>query len=241
MDSEYTKEGDIHYFKEITCKNGDVYICLRKNKQIKKIIKPALEEQTGWEIYDSDDETKEIKVQLPKTGLPIKIVILRNIKTGENIRCFGTTNMSIKKNDILQKYRYRWLVENGIKDLVKSYYIDDIFGQDPEKIEFDFYCVMVARLAYEYFLKELDGGYFHNVDGNKYTLHRMRNLLFEKRNCTIEQDSSGDLILTILDGSDSSELDQKVSRMLYSLKERGLNKVLWWNNRSILLHTKNQY
>lgn len=72
MDSEYTKEGDIHYFKEITCKNGDVYICLRKNKQIKKIIKPALEEQTGWENYDSDDEAKEIEVQLPKTGIPLK-------------------------------------------------------------------------------------------------------------------------------------------------------------------------
>jgi hypothetical protein len=30
--------------------------------------------------------------------------------------------------------------------------LDEIFGHDPEKVEFEFYCVMVARLAYEYFL-----------------------------------------------------------------------------------------
>jgi hypothetical protein len=31
--------------------------------------------------------------------------------------------------------------------------LDEIFELDPEKVEFEFYCVIVARLAYEYFLK----------------------------------------------------------------------------------------
>ena len=29
--------------------------------------------------------------------------------------------------------------------------------------------------------------------------------------------------------------------MLLSLKEKEKNKVLWWNNRSVLLYAKNQY
>jgi len=63
-----------------------------------------------------------------------------------------------------------------------SYYLDEIFGLDPEKVEFEFYCVMVARLAYEYFLKELGDKYYNSVNGNKITLQKMRNILFEKRN-----------------------------------------------------------
>ena len=69
MDSEYTKESDIHYFKEVKCTNGDVYICLKKNKQIKKLIQPALDEAEGWEVHNSEDEKKAITVTLPKTGL----------------------------------------------------------------------------------------------------------------------------------------------------------------------------
>ena len=72
-------------------------------------------------------------------------------------------------------------------------------NREPGCATVEFYCVMVARLAYEYFLKELAGKYYNKVDGNKYTLQKMRNILFEKRNCTIEQDHSGNLILTLLD------------------------------------------
>ena len=103
-----------------------------------------------------------------------------------------------------------------------SYYIDEVYGKDPEKIEFEFYCVMVARMAYEYFLNS------------------MRNLLFEKRNCTIQQNSEGDIVITILD-TEMTGLNHSVSKMLSSLKEKGKNKVLWWNNRSIILHTASQY
>lgn len=121
-----------------------------------------------------------------------------------------------------------------------SYSIDEVYGKDPEKIEFEFYCVMVARMAYEYFLKELGGRYLHKEDGNKYTLNSMRNLLFEKMNCTIQQNSEGDIVITILD-TEMTELIHSVSKMLSSLKEKGKNKVLWWNNRSIILHNASQY
>ena len=242
IDSEYTKEKDFHYYKKVTFKNGDIFICLRKNKQIIKLIQPALDDNQGWQRYNQEDEFKAIKVNLPKTGLAMKIVILRDRdKKEKNIRCFGTTNVQLAAKDILRKYRFRWIIENGIKDLVASYFIDEVFGLDPAKVEFEFYCVMVARLAYEYFLKELAGKYYNKVDGNKYTLQKMRNILFEKRNCTIEQDHSGNLMLTLLDWQHKGTTEDHVAKMLLSLSQKGKNKVLWWNNRGIFLRAKNQY
>ena len=201
MDSEYTKEASLYYFKHVRCPNGDVYLCLKKNKQIKKLIEPAMTNEDEWKKKDKDDEFKEINVILPKSRLPLKIVILRDLATRKKIRCFGTTNTSLSPEDLLEKYRYRWIIENGLKDLVYSYFLDEIYGIDPEKIEFEFYCIMVARLAYEYFLKELGGEHYRHEDGNKTTLYTMRNLLFEKRNCTLEQSSKGNLILTLFDSN----------------------------------------
>ena len=240
MDSEYTKEASLQYFKQNRCPNGDVFLCLKKNKQIKKLIGPALESQQGWEKHDEQDEVKVIDVILPKTKLPLRIVILRDLETGKDIRCFGSTNNNLTSTDMLQKYRYRWLVENGLKDLVYSYFLDEMYGHDPEKIEFEFYCAMVARLTYEYFLKELGGEHYHHQDGNKTTLQKMRNLLFEKRNFTLEQDSNDNLVLTILD-TNGNDLEQRTATMLAERMVQGKNKVLWWGNRGLLLGFNNQY
>ena len=238
MDSEYTKEADFFYLKK-TCKNGDIYVCLRQNLQIKKLIKPALDMNVGWEKHNESDERKTIDVALPKTGLKMRIVILRDSSTKENIRCFGTTNLAQLGEDILRKYPHRWTVENGIKDLIRSYFVDEIFGHDPEKVEFEFYCVMTARLVYEHFLKKLGGPHYKKEDGNKTTLSTMRQLLFEKRNCTLRQDSNQNLVLTFLDSGDPVE--GEVGELYKKLTEEGKNKVLWWGNRSLIPEFKNQY
>lgn len=238
MDSEYTKEADFYYLKT-TCKNGDIYVCLKQNPQIKKLIKPALDSNMGWEKHNESDERCTIEVTLPKTGLKMKVVILRNASTKEDIRCFGTTNLMQMGKDILRKYPHRWTIENGIKDLIHSYFLDHILGHDPEKVEFDFYCMMAARLVYEYFLKKLGGSCHKNVDGNKTTLSTMRQLLFEKRNCTIRQDSHHNLVLTFLDSGEPIELE--VAELYKQLTVAGKNKVLWWNNRGLALEFQNQY
>jgi hypothetical protein len=240
MDSEYTKEAGLQYFKQKRCPNGDVFLCLKKNKQIKKLIAPALVSEEGWEKHDEQDELKVIDVTLPKTGLPLRIVILRDLETRKDIRCFGSTDTNLSSTDMLQKYRYRWLIENGLKDMVYSYFLDEIYGSDPQKIEFEFYCAMVARLTYEHFLRELGGEHLHHQDGNKTTLRKMRNLLFEKHNFTLEQHSDNNFILTILDSA-GNELEKRVAAMLAERMERGKNKVLWWGNRGLVLRFKNQY
>lgn len=240
MDSEYTKEASLQYFKENWCPNGDVFLCLKKNKQIKKLIAPALESEEGWEKHDEQDEVKTVDVTLPKTKLPLQIVILRDLETGKDIRCFGSTHMGLTSTDLLQKYRYRWLVENGLKDLVYSYFLDEIYGHDPQKVEFEFYCAMVARLTYEYFLKELGGEYYEHLDGNKTTLQKMRNFLFEKRNFTLEQDSNDNLVMTLLD-TGGNDLEHRASDLLAERMEHDKNKVLWWGNRGLILRFKDQY
>jgi hypothetical protein len=145
------------------------------------LIEPALKDESGWEKHDKKDESKIIHTQLPHSKINLALVILRDREKKDNIRCFGTTNMNLSKNEILEKYRYRWVIENGIKDLVSSYFLDKIYGLDPEKNEFEFYCVMLARLVYEYFLRELGGEYLNNANGDKSSLQRMRNQLFEKK------------------------------------------------------------
>ena len=54
------------------------------------------------------------------------------------MRCFATTDTELGAQDLLKKYRYRWIIENGLKDLVASYYIDEVYVKYPEKIEFEF-------------------------------------------------------------------------------------------------------
>ena len=70
----------------------------------------------------NEDEYKTVKVVLPKTKLPLMIAVLRDRKAKENVRCFGTTNIELGAQDLMKKYRYRWIIENGLKDLVASYY-----------------------------------------------------------------------------------------------------------------------
>ena len=240
MDSEYTKESDLFYLKKEVCKNGDVYICLKQNKQIKKLIAPALAEDEGWENHDEEDERKQVDVILPHTGLPMRLALLRNRESKKHVRCFGSTDLTLSVVELLRKYRYRWIIENGLKDLVYSYFLDNGYGYDPEKLEFEFYCVMVARLAYEHFLKKLGGKYYAKPDGNKCTLATMRNLLFEKHNCTIHQNGNNDLVVTMLDRSDP-KLVQSVMMMLSGLRQQGKNKVLWWGNKGIDLQCSKQF
>ncbi len=240
MDSEYTKEATLGYFKQIRCPNGDVSLCLKKNKQIKKLIAPALASDDRWEKRDDGDEITAVEVELPRTRLPLKIVILRDIETRKKIRCFASTNMGLPSKDLLEKYRFRWLIENGLKDLVYSYFLDEMYGNDPEKIEFEFYCVMIARLTYEHFLKSMEGTHYRNTDGNKTTLNTMRNLLFEKRNFTLGLNSEGNFIVTLLD-TDGNDLERRAAGMLEERMRRGLNKVLWWGNRGVVLRFRNQY
>ena len=62
---------------------------------------------------------------------------------------------------------------------------------------------------------------------------------FEKRNCTINQDSNGNFVLTFLDCG-NTKLEQNLIDLYKELEKNGKNKVLWWNNRGLIIKFENQ-
>jgi len=49
---------------------------------------------------------------------------------------------------ILEEYRIRWTIENGIKDLVANYFFNNIPGVDPHRINIHYFVVTLARILY---------------------------------------------------------------------------------------------
>ena len=154
------------------------------------------------------------------------------------MRCFGTTFQDLTNREVLERNRLRWPIENGLKDLIHSYFIDHILGKDPEKIETNFYCVQVARLAYENFLQSLDERFVRDSAGYKRTLSTFRYLLFGRHNCKIRR--RGDhLELTYLD-MEQGELQSAIGRLLQSRSEHGFNRGTYWENLGLKVNFENQ-
>lgn len=106
MDSEYTKEADYLYFKDKIGKEGDLYVCLRQNEQIKKLISPFWKEVISGLIMEMMTKLDPLAHNPPHSHLPLKIVVLRDKEKKDQVRCFGTTKTDITDTDLLFKYRY---------------------------------------------------------------------------------------------------------------------------------------
>lgn len=137
------------------------------------------------------------------------------------------------------RYRLRWPIENGLKDLIHSFYIDNLLGKAPERIETNFYCVQVARLAYENFLQSLDERYVRDSAGAKKTLSTFRRLLFGRQNCQVRA-RGNDLELTFVD-VDRGDLQSAILRLIERRTARGLHRVRWWGGRGLRVIFTDQY
>ena len=73
----------------------------------------------------------------------------------------------------------------------------------------------------------------------------MRNLLFEKRNCTITEDNDGNFVITLVDSPKPVKIENDVAEMLAAFgkkgRKKGKNNVIWWNIRGLHLRSKDQY
>ena len=151
LDSEYTAE---HIWKFVVDpKNGlgaDLTMCIKQNKRVKKHINSFLETNPTWLFYDEDhtysEQTFEIPIQ--KTDQTLQCVLKRKESTGR-LRCFGSTLKGLDSSEVLEEYRSRWTIENGIKDLCDNYFFDNIPGIDPHKINVHYYVVTLARILFE--------------------------------------------------------------------------------------------
>ena len=237
MDSEYTSFPLINYFVVDEFSNTDVIMCLKRNKRVDQLAQEVIAEGK-WEDYSEDYEITGKHFTLPSLRKPLHLVVKRNKKT-KDLRCFGTTFPGLENKEVLLRYRLRWPIENGLKDLIHSYFIDNILGKDPERIETNFYCVQVARLAYENFLQSLDEKFVRDSAGCKKTLSTFRRLLFGRQNCQIRA-RGNDLELSFVDVG-GGELQLAIQQLLEKRTHRGLNRVAWWGGRGLRVKFCDQY
>jgi hypothetical protein len=229
MDSEYTSFPAINYLVVDEFSPTDVIMCLKRNKKVDQLAKEVIA-QGQWEDYGEEFEIAGKTFDLTALGKKLHLVVKKNRETGD-LRCFGTTLPGLEHREVLQRYRLRWPIENGLKDLIHSYFIDHILGKDPEKIEANFYCVQVARLTYENFLQSLDERFVRDSAGYKKTLSTFRYLLFGRHNCQLRVRGEN-LELTYLDMS-RGELQSALEGLLAKRAQRGLNRVAWWGGRGL--------
>ncbi|MGA1825085.1 MAG: hypothetical protein ACMUIP_10535 [bacterium] len=86
--------------------------------------------------------------------------------------CFGSTLKGLNSKQILEEYKSRWIIENGIKDLVANYYFDNIPGIDPHRINIHYFIVTLARILYEMFCQDYEHAL--NADKTKKTIGTLR-------------------------------------------------------------------
>jgi hypothetical protein len=174
LDSEYTAE---HIWKFIVDSQkglgADLTMCIKQNKRVKKFIDAFVQTNPTWLFYDEDHTYSHKTFQIPiqQTDKILQCVLKRKESTGK-LRCFGSTLRAIDSIGILQEYRARWTIENGIKDLIDNYFFNNIPGIDPHRINIHYFVVTLARILYEMFCQDYQDA--RNPDGTKKTIDTLR-------------------------------------------------------------------
>ena len=235
-DSEYTGERQLVYL--IIRSKASVTMCLKQNKKIKKWKEETLK-TAQWRPYEKKYRLASRDYCLPETGKPFRFVVKQNIETNE-IRCFGSTHTDLSPEKILDYYHIRWPVETGIKDLIENYFLNNPPGTSPEKVEVHYYCVMLARLVFDFFLSVFCEPKFKIAPEWECVISTIRTTLFSNQNCELSLLESGDLQLAYLDG-DPLGIKKHLKLLLDKRTEVGLNQVSWWGNRSIKIKIEDRF
>ncbi|MDZ7761198.1 MAG: transposase [Desulfovermiculus sp.] len=235
-DSEYTGEKQLIY---LTVRSeSDITMCLKQNPKIKRWKEETIQKGV-WQDYREQYRIASQDFILPETGKSFRFVVKQNKETNE-IRCFGSTHTDYSPIKILDAYHIRWPVETGIKDLIENYFLNKPTGTSPEKVEAHYYCIMLARLAVDYFRSQLCTPQWRSPEDWECVLSTIRTSIFSNQNCELSLDDSGDLLITYLDG-DRQGIKKRLAELLTRRKEAGLNRVSWWGNRGVQIQVKDQY
>ena len=103
---------------------------------------------------------------------------------------------------ILEAYRARWTIENGIKDLVENYYFNNIPGIDPHRINLYRFVVTLARFLFEMLCKDYEQA--RNADNTKKTIDTLRPEFITGTKATLPREKD-ELILTWNDHYDENQ------------------------------------
>jgi len=197
LDSEYTGK-DVWTFV-LDPRDGmgaTLTACLRQNSLVKRARDAFLADNEGsadfWTRYDDKHEftTRTFPLTWPcehgdgkVDELRLNCVVKRNVLNGR-LRVFGSSREPVTSAEILRDYSSRWTIENAIKDLVASYFMDSCPGTDPHHVDIHFLVTTICRTLYRMVEKDL-GDQLLNPDGTRKTLDRMRDLLFRQGAATL--------------------------------------------------------
>jgi len=235
-DSEYTGEKQLIYLSIRS--EADITMCLKQNPKIKRWKEQTIQEAT-WQDYRENYRIASRDFILPETGKPFRFVVKQNKDTDET-RCFGSTHADHSSTKILDAYHIRWPVETGIRDLIENYFLNKPTGTSPEKVEAHYYCIMLARLAVDYFHSVLCIPQWRTPEDWECVLSTIRTSIFSNQNCELGLNDSGDLLITYLDG-DAHGVKKRLENILDKRKAAGLNRVSWWGNRGVQVQIRDQY
>ncbi|MCP4075035.1 MAG: hypothetical protein GY744_02465 [Gammaproteobacteria bacterium] len=235
-DSEYTGEKQLVYL--MIRSETDITMCLKQNPKIRKWKEQTIK-KGEWKDYGKEYRIASDDYILPETGRFLRFIVKQNKETNET-RCFGSTHADLSPEKILDSYHIRWPVETGIRDLIENYFLNKPTGTSPEKIEAHYYCVMLARLATDYFLSVLNCPEWQSPEDWQCVLSTIRTSIFSNQNCELSLDESGDFLITYLDG-DTHGIKKRLAKMLRDRKITEFNRVPWWGNRGVQIEIKNQY
>ena len=190
VDSEYTGKKLWQFILDENAMNADMTACLKQNVFVKKhrdlFLKEHQSDPCFWKYYDEKHVYSSITFDLPwkdQSGekehvFSLNCVVKKNINSGK-LRCFGTSKKELESKAILIDYSNRWVIENGIKDLIGSYYLDNCPGTRPHLADVHFLIISVCRMLYKMIENDL-GKDIKNSDGTVKTMSRMRDLLFRQ-------------------------------------------------------------
>ena len=206
IDSEYTGKDVWQFILDANGMDAHLTACLKQNAFVKRVrddfLNTHAQRQDFWKSYDDDhvyaDEmfslTWSAKPKNKGAGTPsskswsLTCVVKKHLKTGK-YRCFGTSKPVSDPPEVLNDYSHRWSVENGIKDLVHSYFLDFCPGANPHQVDSHFWVVSLCRLLYRMIERDLSDA-IKNADGSTRTLRTMREILFRQGPAHIHFDGS---------------------------------------------------
>jgi hypothetical protein len=227
MDSEYTSFDIFSYFADAEELDVDVTMCMRSNA-LRKFIADKIEDGP-WRLWGENGkyEICSARVLLEDIGRRVHLVLKR--KVGKiSFRIFVTTRKNLTDEQLLDEYGDRWGIETGIKDLVYSYFLDQVpSNSDPVKIDAHFYCVMAAKLAVDMFIKEIGGFVANDRNDSKRTLHSLRDIFFTGKVSRLTR-KIDQFILTYHDGIHSASWDLLMQLQKYQEIDPLSNAIPWW-------------
>jgi len=239
MDSEYSSFDIFSYFADPEELNVDVTMCMRSNS-LRKFIADKIE-NGSWRPWGEKGkyEICSARVLLEDIDRTVHLVLKRKVgKT--SFRIFVTTRKNLTDEELLNEYGDRWGIENGIKDLVYSYFLDQVpSNSDPVKIDAHFYCVMAAKLAVDLFIKEIGDFVANDRNNSRRTLHSLRDIFFTGKVARLNRHID-QFVLTYLDGTQSAAWDLLMQLQEHQETDQLAYAIPWWGGMRQIVHYESQ-